>query len=49
MEVVQVLCFGEALVDRLGPQADYLGGAPANGACALARPGRVAAPALRPT
>ncbi len=39
MEVVQVLCFGEALVDRLGPQADYLGGAPANGACALARLG----------
>ncbi len=35
----QVLCFGEALVDRLGPQADYLGGAPANGACALARLG----------
>ena len=39
MEVIQVLCFGEALVDRLGPQADYLGGAPANGACALARLG----------
>ena len=38
MERIQVLCFGEALVDRLGPQADYLGGAPANGACALARP-----------
>jgi fructokinase len=49
MALIQVLCFGEALVDRLGPQADYLGGAPANGACALARPGRVAAPALRPT
>ena len=49
MERIQVLCFGEALVDRLGPQADYLGGAPAHGACALARPGRAAAPALRPT
>jgi len=35
----QVLCLGEAVVDRLGPQADYLGGAPANGACALARLG----------
>ena len=39
MAVVQVLCFGEALLDRLGPQADCLGGAPANGACALARLG----------
>ena len=39
MALIQVLCFGEALVDRLGPQADYLGGAPANGACALARLG----------
>ena len=39
MALAQVLCFGEALVDRLGPQADYLGGAPANGACALARLG----------
>jgi fructokinase len=39
MAAIQVLCFGEALVDRLGPQADYLGGAPANGACALARLG----------
>ena len=39
MSLIQVLCFGEALVDRLGPQADYLGGAPANGACALARLG----------
>ena len=39
MAFIQVLCFGEALVDRLGSQADYLGGAPANGACALARLG----------
>jgi fructokinase len=39
MEAIQVLCFGEALLDRLGPQADYLGGAPANGACGLARLG----------
>ena len=46
----QVLCLGEALVDRLGPPGgdpaadpascdDRLGGAPANGACALARLG----------
>ncbi|MCP9826071.1 carbohydrate kinase [Synechococcus sp. EJ6-Ellesmere] len=45
----QVLCFGEALVDRLGPPGgdpatdlpvdDCLGGAPANVACALARLG----------
>jgi fructokinase len=45
----QVLCFGEALVDRLGPPGgdpatdlpieDRLGGAPANVACALARLG----------
>ena len=47
----QVLCLGEALVDRLGPLGgdpatappeqldDRLGGAPANGACALARLG----------
>lgn len=45
----QVICFGEALVDRLGPPGgdpardrpveDRLGGAPANGACALARLG----------
>jgi len=45
----QVLCLGEALVDRLGPLSgdpatdspgdDRLGGAPANGACALARLG----------
>ncbi|MEB3158952.1 MAG: carbohydrate kinase [Synechococcus sp.] len=46
-----VLCFGEALVDRLGPMGgdpataalsecdDRLGGAPANVACALARLG----------
>jgi fructokinase len=44
-----VLCFGEALVDRLGPPGgdpaqdqpveDRLGGAPANVACALARLG----------
>ncbi len=45
----QVLCLGEALVDRLGPPGgdpacdgpcdDRLGGAPANAACALARLG----------
>ncbi|MFQ6538552.1 MULTISPECIES: carbohydrate kinase family protein [Aphanothece] len=47
----QVVCFGEALVDRLGPPGgdpalaaldqleDHLGGAPANVACALARLG----------
>jgi fructokinase len=45
----QVLCLGEALVDRLGPPGgdpagpgaseDCLGGAPANVACALARLG----------
>ncbi|CAK6688372.1 carbohydrate kinase [Synechococcus sp. BA-124 BA4] len=45
----EVLCFGEALVDRLGPPGgdpatdlpveDCLGGAPANVACALARLG----------
>lgn len=45
----QVLCLGEALVDRLGPlggdpatgllRDDHLGGAPANVACALARLG----------
>tara|TARA_Y100001968_G_scaffold68973_1_gene60081 strand:- start:389 stop:1423 length:1035 start_codon:yes stop_codon:yes gene_type:complete len=45
----KVICFGEALVDRLGPLSsdpsrelpyqDCLGGAPANVACALARLG----------
>ena len=45
----EIICFGEALVDRLGPIGgnlndqslcdDYLGGAPANVACALARLG----------
>jgi fructokinase len=45
----EVLCFGEALVDRIGPPGgdqatdqpveDRLGGAPANVACALARLG----------
>jgi len=41
----RVLCFGEALVDRLvGPEGgDHLGGAPANAACALARLGTPAA------
>nr|WP_233133084.1 carbohydrate kinase [Synechococcus sp. MW101C3] len=49
----RVLCFGEALVDRLGPPGgdpahdipvdDRLGGAPANVACALARLGTGAA------
>ncbi|MCT0227684.1 carbohydrate kinase [Synechococcus sp. CS-1331] len=49
----QVLCLGEALVDRLGPLGgdpaidslwdDRLGGAPANVACALARLGTPAA------
>jgi fructokinase len=40
----QVLCFGEALVDRLDPpDGDRLGGAPANVACALARLGTPAA------
>jgi fructokinase len=50
----QVLCLGEALVDRLGPPGgdplsaapeqcdDRLGGAPANVACALARLGTAA-------
>jgi len=53
--MVQVLCVGEALVDRLGPPGgdpatapaeqldDRLGGAPANVACALARLGTPAA------
>jgi fructokinase len=49
----QVLCLGEALVDRLGPPGgdpardlpcdDRLGGAPANVACALARLGTASA------
>jgi fructokinase len=40
----QVLCLGEALVDRLGPPVgDRLGGAPANVACALARLGTASA------
>ena len=51
----QVICLGEALVDRLGPLGadpataapeqcdDRLGGAPANVACALARLGTAAA------
>lgn len=47
----QVLCFGEALLDRLGAPGqdpanggeDRLGGAPANVACALARLGTPAA------
>ena len=49
----QVLCLGEALLDRLGPPggdpatdhpcSDRLGGAPANVACALARLGTPAA------
>ena len=47
----QVLCFGEALLDRLGAAGqdpagggeDRLGGAPANVACALARLGTPAA------
>jgi fructokinase len=51
----RVLCFGEALVDRIGPPAgavtpvdgagceDHLGGAPANVACGLARLGTAAA------
>ncbi|MFO8238317.1 MAG: carbohydrate kinase [Prochlorococcaceae cyanobacterium] len=48
----QVLCLGEALVDRLGPPGgepaaatsdDRLGGAPANVACALVRLGTPAA------
>ena len=51
----QVLCLGEALLDRLGPPGadpasaaphqctDHLGGAPANVACALARLGTPAA------
>ena len=39
-----VICLGEALIDRLlpwgtDPGSDCLGGAPANGACALARLG----------
>lgn len=51
--VPQVLCLGEALVDRLGPPGgdpahggpcdDRLGGAPANVACALARLGTASA------
>jgi len=51
---VQVICLGEALVDRLGPLGgdtaanpdaveDRLGGAPANVACALARLGTATA------
>tara|TARA_Y100001968_G_C19394940_1_gene737716 strand:- start:749 stop:1768 length:1020 start_codon:yes stop_codon:yes gene_type:complete len=49
LEASQVICLGEALVDRIGPIGgeilncdlceDYLGGAPANVACALARLG----------
>jgi fructokinase len=49
----QVLCLGEALVDRLGPPGgdpardlpcdDRLGGAPANVACAMARLGTASA------
>ncbi len=49
----EVICFGEALLDRLGPLGgdpecdspveDCLGGAPANVACALARLGTQAA------
>ncbi len=49
MEKSKVICFGEALVDRLGPFGgdpavdeptyDYLGGAPANVACGLAKLG----------
>ena len=45
----QVICFGEAILDRLGPPGgdpevdqavdDYFGGAPANVACALAKLG----------
>ena len=48
-EAPQVICLGEAIVDRIGPIGgdilnrdlckDYLGGAPANVACALARLG----------
>ncbi len=42
--MAQVFCLGEALIDRLlpwgdDPGRDCLGGAPANGACALARLG----------
>jgi fructokinase len=38
--MAEVLCVGEALVDRLEPpEGDRLGGAPANVACALARLG----------
>lgn len=38
--MAEVLCLGEALVDRLEqPEGDHLGGAPANVACALARLG----------
>ena len=38
--MAEVLCVGEALVDRPEqPEGDRLGGAPANVACALARPG----------
>ena len=45
--MAQVFCLGEALIDRLLPWADdpgrdCLGGAPANGACALARLGTAA-------
>ncbi|TGG85811.1 MAG: carbohydrate kinase [Aphanocapsa feldmannii 288cV] len=52
--MLNVLCFGEALVDRLGPPGgdpagdrsssqDVLGGAPANVACALAHLGTASA------
>ena len=45
--MAQVFCLGEALIDRLLPWGDdlgrdCLGGAPANGACALARLGTAA-------
>ena len=45
--MAQVFCLGEALIDRLlpwgeDPGRDCLGGAPANGACALARLGTAA-------
>jgi len=49
MESTQVICLGEALLDRLGPiggefdsknsSNDFLGGAPANVACGLAKLG----------
>ena len=48
-QLPEVICFGEALVDRLGPLGgdplvdspveDCLGGAPANVACGLAKLG----------